>query len=88
MRFGGRDHTTVLHACRLIRELIETDGKLREDWDKLVRKLSGVRVSGISLVGTACGQARHGSGAQAYPQLVQRSAACSPTAFAQSTKSL
>ena len=38
--FGGRDHTTVLHACRQIRGLMETDGKLREDWDKLIRKLS------------------------------------------------
>lgn len=38
--FSGRDHTTVLHACRQIRTLMETDGKLREDWDKLIRKLS------------------------------------------------
>ena len=38
--FAGRDHTTVLHACRQIRNLMETDGKLREDWDKLIRKLS------------------------------------------------
>ena len=38
--FAGRDHTTVLHACRQIRSLIETDGKLHEDWDKLIRKLS------------------------------------------------
>ena len=38
--FGGRDHTTVLHACRTIRTLMDTDGKLREDWDKLIRKLS------------------------------------------------
>ena len=38
--FGGRDHTTVLHACRQIRALMETDGKLREDWEKLLRKLS------------------------------------------------
>ncbi len=38
--FGGRDHTTVLHACRQIRTLIETDGKLHEDWEKLLRKLS------------------------------------------------
>jgi chromosomal replication initiator protein len=30
----------VLHACRQIRTLMETDGKLREDWDKLIRKLS------------------------------------------------
>jgi chromosomal replication initiator protein len=38
--FAGRDHTTVLHACRQIRTLQESDGKLREDWDKLIRKLS------------------------------------------------
>ena len=38
--FAGRDHTTVLHACRQIKGLMETDGKLREDWDKLIRKLS------------------------------------------------
>ena len=39
--FGGRDHTTVLHACRLIAELRDTDGKTREDWDKLIRALTG-----------------------------------------------
>ncbi len=39
--FGGRDHTTVLHACRTIRELTETDGKLRQDYEKLVRILTG-----------------------------------------------
>jgi chromosomal replication initiator protein len=38
--FAGRDHTTVLHACRQIRTLMESDGKLKEDWDKLIRKLS------------------------------------------------
>jgi len=38
--FGGRDHTTVLHGCRVIRDLMQSDGKLREDWDKLVRKLT------------------------------------------------
>ena len=38
--FAGRDHTTVMHACKVMRELRETDGKLREDWDKLLRKLS------------------------------------------------
>jgi chromosomal replication initiator protein len=38
--FAGRDHTTVLHACRQVKNLQQTDGKLREDWDKLVRKLS------------------------------------------------
>ncbi len=38
--FGGRDHTTVMHADRLIRGLLDTDGVLREDWDKLMRKLT------------------------------------------------
>jgi len=38
--FGGRDHTTVLHGCRVVRDLMQTDGKPREDWDKLVRKLT------------------------------------------------
>ena len=39
--FGGRDHTTVLHACRTIKNLRETDGKLNQDWEKLVRALTG-----------------------------------------------
>jgi chromosomal replication initiator protein len=39
-KFGGRDHTTVLHACSKVRELIAADGKLREDWEKLIRKLT------------------------------------------------
>ncbi len=38
--FGGRDHTTVLHACRKIEELCETDGRLREDKVKLLRSLT------------------------------------------------
>ncbi len=38
--FGGRDHTTVMHACRTIRDFRETDGKLRQDWDKLLRTLT------------------------------------------------
>ena len=38
--FGGRDHTTVLHACRKINELCETDGRLREDKVKLLRLLT------------------------------------------------
>ena len=38
--FGGRDHTTVLHGCRVIQGLRDSDGKIREDWDKLVRKLT------------------------------------------------
>ena len=38
--FGGRDHTTVLHACKQIRDLVETDARMRDDWEKLVRLLS------------------------------------------------
>jgi chromosomal replication initiator protein len=38
--FGGRDHTTVLHACKVIRELVDTDSRTRDDWEKLVRLLS------------------------------------------------
>jgi len=38
--FGGRDHTTVLHACRKIEELCETDGRIREDKAKLLRQLT------------------------------------------------
>lgn len=38
--FGGRDHTTVLHACRRIEALCETDGRLREDKAKLLRQLT------------------------------------------------
>jgi chromosomal replication initiator protein len=38
--FGGRDHTTVLHACRRIEELCATDSRLREDKAKLLRLLT------------------------------------------------
>ena len=38
--FGGRDHTTVMHACKQIREMVETDARMRDDWDKLIRLLS------------------------------------------------
>ena len=38
--FGGRDHTTVLHACRKILELRESDTKIDEDYTNLLRILS------------------------------------------------
>ena len=38
--FGGRDHTTVLHACRKIKELRETSADIREDLKNLNRILS------------------------------------------------
>ena len=40
-QFGGRDHTTVLHACRRTTARIDTDSDSREAVDKLRRKLSG-----------------------------------------------
>ncbi|QLF93545.1 chromosomal replication initiator protein DnaA [Pseudomonas sp. ABC1] len=38
--FGGRDHTTVLHACRKIAELREIDADIREDYKNLLRTLT------------------------------------------------
>ena len=38
--FGGRDHTTVLHACRKVVELQAEDSAIREDYDNLLRTLS------------------------------------------------
>lgn len=38
--FGGRDHTTVIHACRTVRELCHTDARIRQDWEKLLRTLT------------------------------------------------
>ncbi len=38
--FGGRDHTTVLHACRKVKELRETDTRFDEDYVNLSRILT------------------------------------------------
>jgi chromosomal replication initiator protein len=38
--FGGRDHTTVLHACRKIKELRETEPTIREDHNNFMRTLT------------------------------------------------
>lgn len=38
--FGGRDHTTVLHACRKMKELLEAQVDIQEDWKNLMRILS------------------------------------------------
>jgi chromosomal replication initiator protein len=38
--FGGRDHTTVLHACRKINELRDEDSRISEDYANLLRTLS------------------------------------------------
>ena len=39
--FGGKDHTTVLHACRKIRELVEADISVRDDYNYLSKALTG-----------------------------------------------
>jgi chromosomal replication initiator protein len=38
--FGGRDHTTVLHACRKIKELQAETADIREDMKNLLRTLT------------------------------------------------
>jgi chromosomal replication initiator protein len=38
-RFGGRDHTTVLHAVRRIEALKQDDPVLARDLDAIIRKL-------------------------------------------------
>ncbi len=38
--FGGRDHTTVLHACKRIKELRDTDVRMSEDYSNLLRTLT------------------------------------------------
>ncbi len=37
--FGGRDHTTVMHACRKIEALVKTDSAIRQAVDQLRQKL-------------------------------------------------
>jgi chromosomal replication initiator protein len=38
--YGGRDHTTVLHACRTINDLRKSSSDLEEDYQNLLRSLS------------------------------------------------
>jgi len=38
--FGGRDHTTVIHACRKISELRQSDNKIEEDYKNIMKILS------------------------------------------------
>ena len=39
--FGGRDHTTVIHACRRVKFLKETEPRVAEDYGNLLRTLTG-----------------------------------------------
>jgi len=38
--FGGRDHTTVLHACRKVVELKDSDARINEDYSNLLRTMT------------------------------------------------
>ncbi|OGT21297.1 MAG: chromosomal replication initiation protein DnaA [Gammaproteobacteria bacterium RIFCSPHIGHO2_02_FULL_42_13] len=38
--FGGKDHTTVLHACRKIKELVDSTTDMQEDYSNLMRILT------------------------------------------------
>jgi chromosomal replication initiator protein len=40
-KFGGRDHTTVMHAVRKIEELIESDAQISQDVEIIRRALTG-----------------------------------------------
>jgi chromosomal replication initiator protein len=39
--FGGRDHTTVMHACKRIRELRASEPRIAEEFSALLRTLAG-----------------------------------------------
>ncbi|HKT73341.1 MAG TPA: chromosomal replication initiator protein DnaA [Steroidobacteraceae bacterium] len=39
--FGGRDHTTVLHACKRIKGLRDSEQRMSEDYSNLLRTLAG-----------------------------------------------
>ncbi len=39
--FGGRDHTTVLHACKRVKDLRESERRIGEDYMNLLRTLAG-----------------------------------------------
>jgi len=39
--FGGRDHTTVLHACKRIKGLRDIEQRMKEDYSNLLRTLAG-----------------------------------------------
>jgi chromosomal replication initiator protein len=38
-RFGGRDHTTVMHGVRKIEELMQQDSQIADDLEMLRRAL-------------------------------------------------
>jgi chromosomal replication initiator protein len=39
MYFGGRDHSTVIHACQTVNDLIDTDKKFKSDVEELSKRI-------------------------------------------------
>lgn len=39
MHFGGRDHSTVIHACQTVNDLMETDKKFKADVEELTKRI-------------------------------------------------
>ena len=37
--FGGRDHSTVIHSCQAIQNLMDTDSKFKESVEDLTKKI-------------------------------------------------
>ena len=37
--FGGRDHSTVIHSCTTVKDLIDTDKKIKKEVDELEKKI-------------------------------------------------
>ena len=37
--YGGRDHSTAMHACRNMKKLIDSDARIKEDYNKLYQSL-------------------------------------------------
>jgi chromosomal replication initiator protein len=39
MHFGGRDHSTVIHACQTVNDLMETDKKFKADIEEIAKRI-------------------------------------------------
>ena len=37
--FGGRDHSTVIHSCQAVQNLIDTDGKFKDSVAEIQKKI-------------------------------------------------
>jgi chromosomal replication initiator protein len=40
LHFGGRDHTTIIHACKTIEQDMHTDDSVRQHVDQLEKQMS------------------------------------------------